>query len=303
MHLYKTAEGFLIKKKDEFRLIDQKLEWDELINRDNLHSSLLELWNTGKNKPVNQTDLERIILAPIGTQEVWAAGVTYYSSRLARMEESQDSGGGDFYSRVYQAERPEIFFKATPGRVVGHRQAFRIRRDSTWDVPEPELTLLATSSGKIVAYTIGNDVSSRSIEGENPLYLPQAKTFDDCACLGPCLFVPDVPICLSSLVSIEIKREGASVFSGDTTLSQMKRSFDDLIGYLFRECTFANGVFLMTGTGIVPGNDFSLQSGDEVSISIDSIGTLTNFAEKKNKHNSKHDRNFINWFFERYRSR
>ena len=281
MHLYKTAEGFLIKRKNEFRLIDQKLEWDELINRDNLHSSLLELWNKGKNKIVNQTDLERIILAPIGTQEVWAAGVTYYSSRLARMEESLDSGGGDFYSRVYQAERPEIFFKATPGRVVGHRQAFRIRRDSTWDVPEPELTLLATSSGKIVAYTIGNDVSSRSIEGENPLYLPQAKTFDDCACLGPCLFVPDVPICLSSLVSIEIKREGANVFSGDTTLSQMKRSFDDLIGYLFRECTFANGVFLMTGTGIIPGNDFSLQSGDEVSISIDSIGTLTNFAEKK----------------------
>ena len=175
MHLYKTAEGFLIKRKDEFRLIDQKLEWDELINRDNLHSYLLELWNTGKNKPVNQTDLERIILAPIGTQEVWAAGVTYYSSRLARMEESQDSGGGDFYSRVYQAERPEIFFKATPGRVVGHRQAFRIRRDSSWDVPEPELTLLATSSGKIVAYTIGNDVSSRSIEGENPFIFAPGK--------------------------------------------------------------------------------------------------------------------------------
>ena len=278
MHLYKTAEGFLIKRKDEFRLIDQKLEWDELINRDNLHSYLLELWNTGKNKPVNQTDLERIILAPIGTQEVWAAGVTYYSSRLARMEESQDSGGGDFYSRVYAAARPEIFFKATPARAVGPGENFRIRKDSTWDVPEPELTLFATSNGRIVGYTVGNDVSSRSIEGENPLYLPQAKTYDACACLGPCIYVPKDPLAKSTIISMTIERESQLVFSEETNLEQMKRTPEELISYLFLETSFPGGVFLMTGTGIVPGNDFTLKSKDKVSIKIESIGTLTNFV-------------------------
>jgi 2-dehydro-3-deoxy-D-arabinonate dehydratase len=195
------------------------------------------------------------------------------------MEESKDSGGGDFYSRVYQAERPEIFFKATPARVVGHKEPFRIRKDSDWDVPEPELTLFATNSGKIVGYTIGNDVSSRSIEGENPLYLPQAKTFDKCACLGPCLYVPQQPLSMESKVSIEINRDGNEVFSGQTTLSQMKRTPEELIGFLFRETSFQNGVFLMTGTGIVPSNEFTLQSGDVVSISIDFIGTLVNSVE------------------------
>ena len=219
------------------------------------------------------------LLAPVGSQEVWAAGVTYHSSRLARMEESQDSGGGDFYSRVYQADRPEIFLKATASRVVGHGDSFRIRQDSSWDVPEPELTLFATSSGKIVAYTVGNDVSSRSIEGENPLYLPQAKTFDKCACLGPGLFIPENPISQDSKVSIIITRKGEEKFFGETSLSQMKRTPDELIKYLFRECTFTKGVFLMTGTGIVPEKDFSLQHGDIVAISIDIIGTLINSVE------------------------
>ena len=216
------------------------------------------------------------VLAPIGSQEVWAAGVTYYSSRLARMEESRDAGGGDFYSRVYDADRPELFMKATPARVVDPGAPFRIRRDSEWDVPEPELTLFASSSGKIVGYTVGNDVSSRSIEGENPLYLPQAKTYDDCACLGPCLYVPETPLSSEAGVKLEIRREEEVVFAGETSLEQMKRTPEELVGYLFRETSFPTGVFLMTGTGIVPGQDFTLQSGDEVSITIDGIGTLTN---------------------------
>ena len=163
--------------------------------------------------------------------------------------------------------------------MVGHKQSFRIREDSDWDVPEPELTLYATTSGKIVAYTIGNDVSSRSIEGENPLYLPQAKTYDKCACLGPCLYVPEEPISSDSEISLSIKRADKEVYFGSTRLSEMKRTLEELVGYLFRETSFEQGVFLMTGTGVVPGNDFTLQKGDIVSITIDSIGTLVNSVE------------------------
>ena len=276
MHLYKTSKGFVLERENEFRTLGENSDWDDLINRDDLPDHLAAEWEN--SPPTNESEdlLQAGLLAPIGSQEVWAAGVTYYSSRLARMEESLDAGGGDFYSRVYQAERPEIFMKATPARVVGPNAPFRIRKDSDWDVPEPELTLFATSSGKIVAYTIGNDVSSRSIEGENPLYLPQAKTFDECACLGPCLYVPDQPLGADTGVELTIAREGEKVFSDSTSLSQMKRSPEELIGFLFRETTFSSGVFLMTGTGIVPGTDFTLQSGDVVSIAIDSIGVLTN---------------------------
>lgn len=276
MHLYKTINGFVVEREDEFRTIQGESSWDDLINRDDLADYLSGQWDS--SPPANDfaSLLESGLLAPVGSQEVWAAGVTYYSSRLARMEESQDAGGGDFYSRVYQAERPEIFMKATPARVVGPNAPFRIRKDSDWDVPEPELTLFATSSGKIVAYTIGNDVSSRSIEGENPLYLPQAKTFDECACLGPCLFVPNQPLGPDTGVELSISRGEEKVFSGSTSLAQMKRTPEELVGFLFRETSFASGVFLMTGTGIVPGTDFTLSSGDVVSISIDSIGVLTN---------------------------
>ena len=278
MHLYKTLNGFIISLGDEFRLIKDSIDWDVLINRDDLRNYLELVWKDAS--PVENPLLSKSqLLPPIGNQEVWASGVTYYSSRLARMEESKDAGGGDFYSRVYQAARPEIFFKATPNRVVGHGQNFKIRGDSSWDVPEPELTLFATTNAEIVAYTIGNDVSSRSIEGENPLYLPQAKTFDKCACLGPGLYVPKEPISLDSKVKIRIKRSGTEKFSGETLLSEMKRKPQELIGYLFRECTFTDGVFLMTGTGIVPKNDFTLMKGDEVEIAIDSIGTLLNFVE------------------------
>ena len=276
MHLYKTTEGFLIEQNDEFRLINESLDWDLLINNDNLRIALEERWGTSNILSSTHLFLTENLLPPIGHQEVWAAGVTYHSSRLARMEESQDAGGGDFYSRVYQADRPEIFFKATPNRVVGHNQSFRIRQDSSWDVPEPELTLFATSSGKIVGYTIGNDVSSRSIEGENPLYLPQAKTFDQCACLGPGLYVPEEPLSMESTVAIQIERAGKLVFRGETSLSEMKRTPGELIEFLFRETSFEHGVFLMTGTGIVPGSDFTLQSEDIVSITIDLIGTLVN---------------------------
>ena len=276
MHLYKTIQGFVVERENEFRTIGGHPDWDDLINRDDLAEYLSGQWDAFQPTNDSKTLLEHGLLAPIGSQEVWAAGVTYYSSRLARMEESQDAGGGDFYSRVYQAERPEIFMKATPARVVGPKAPFRIRQDSDWDVPEPELTLFVTSSGKIVAYTIGNDVSSRSIEGENPLYLPQAKTFDECACLGPCLYVPDEPLALETGVELTIARKGEKVFSDSTSLSQMKRTPEELVGFLFRETSFASGVFLMTGTGIVPGTDFTLQSGDEVSIAIDSIGVLTN---------------------------
>ena len=278
MHLYRTTDGFIIKNKDEYRLVDESAEWDDFINRDDLRKFIENEWIKAKNLTYSAESADNL-LAPVGSQEVWAAGVTYHSSRLARMEESQDSGGGDFYSRVYQADRPEIFLKATASRVVGHGDSFRIRQDSSWDVPEPELTLFATSSGKIVAYTVGNDVSSRSIEGENPLYLPQAKTFDKCACLGPGLFIPENPISQDSKVSIKITRKGEEKFFGETSLSQMKRTPDELIKYLFRECTFTKGVFLMTGTGIVPEKDFSLQHGDIVAISIDIIGTLINSVE------------------------
>ncbi|HZB12360.1 MAG TPA: fumarylacetoacetate hydrolase family protein, partial [Chryseolinea sp.] len=178
--------------------------------------------------------------------------------------------------RVYEAERPELFFKATPSRVVAHGGKVRIRKDSTWDVPEPELTLVITSNGKIVGYTIGNDMSSRSIEGENPLYLPQAKTYDGCAALGPCIFVTQKPLPENTMIQLEIERGGKNVFEGNIAISQIKRKFNELVEFLYRETSFPNGSFLMTGTGIVPGNEFTLQQGDQISITIEPVGTLVN---------------------------
>jgi 2-dehydro-3-deoxy-D-arabinonate dehydratase len=274
--LYKTKRGSVLQFEDSFRFLAGGEDWDTLVNRDDLRDHLAQALAANETTEEAALSASEEVLAPIGSQEVWAAGVTYFSSRLARMEESRDAGGGDFYSRVYDADRPELFMKATPARVVDPGEPFKIRRDSEWDVPEPELTLFASSSGKIVGYTVGNDVSSRSIEGENPLYLPQAKTYDDCACLGPCLYVPETPLSSEAGVKLEIRREEEVVFAGETSLEQMKRTPEELVGYLFRETSFPTGVFLMTGTGIVPGQDFTLQSGDEVSITIDGIGTLTN---------------------------
>ena len=171
---------------------------------------------------------------------------------------------------------PKFFFKATPHRIVGSNDKVRIRKDSTWDVPEPELTLVVTSSGKIIGYTIGNDMSSRSIEGENPLYLPQAKTYDGCAAIGPCVYVTNEPLDSNSLIRLQIKRDQNTVVEASIAISQIKRAFNELVSFVYRECSFPHGCLIMTGTGIVPENDFTLKSGDEIRISIDRIGTLVN---------------------------
>jgi 2-dehydro-3-deoxy-D-arabinonate dehydratase len=218
-------------------------------------------------------------LAPIDSQEVWAAGVTYYRSRTARMAESEVAGGGSFYDRVYSAERPELFFKALAHRVAGPGEKVRIRRDSKWNVPEPELALVISPAGKITGYTIGNDMSSRDIEGENPLYLPQAKVYDRSCALGPAILVSDEPMQASTSIGIEIRRAGAAVFSDSTTLAAMKRRPEELVEYLYRETSFPSGCILLTGTGIVPPDTFTLQSGDEIAITISGIGTLQNSVE------------------------
>jgi 2-dehydro-3-deoxy-D-arabinonate dehydratase len=217
------------------------------------------------------------IYAPIDFQEVWAAGVTYFRSREARMEESKDTGGGTHYDRVYNARRPELFFKATPERVVGPGGEVRIRRDSKWTVPEPELTLVISPGAKLVGFTIGNDMSSRDIEGENPLYLPQAKVYRQGAALGPAiLMAAAVPDPKKLTIQLRIKRGVDDVFEAETSTSQIKRSFEELIDYLTRENDFLNGVFLMTGTGIVPPDHVSLQPSDVIEITIPEIGTLSN---------------------------
>lgn len=215
---------------------------------------------------------DAILLAPIDEQEVWACGVTYLRSRDARMEESTEE---DVYERVYNAERPELFFKATASRVTGPGQPVAIRSDSTWDVPEPEIALVVNAHREVVGYTVGNDMSSRSIEGENPLYLPQAKMYAACAGLGPVISLTDEIADPSNLgVKLTITRGGATAFEGETSTSQMARSFEDLVTYLHRHNTFPAGAFLMTGTGIVPPSGFTLEDGDVVSITIDGIGTL-----------------------------
>jgi 2-dehydro-3-deoxy-D-arabinonate dehydratase len=217
------------------------------------------------------------LLAPLQSQEVWAAGVTYLRSRDARMEEAQEAGGGgsSFYDRVYEAERPELFFKATPHRVVGHLGTVRIRSDASWNVPEPELALAINPRGAIFGYTIGNDMSSRDIEGENPLYLPQAKVYSGCCALGPGLVVRE-PLPRSTALAIEILRNNSLVFAGSTSLDRMKREFPELVTFLFRDNDFPLGCFLLTGTGIVPPNDFTLSSGDEIRIRVDGLGMLVN---------------------------
>ena len=218
---------------------------------------------------------EVTLLAPIDQQEVWAAGVTYKRSQTARMEESETSAS--CYDLVYEADRPELFLKATPHRVSGPGQPVRIRYDATWNVPEPEITCVVSSQGTLVGFTIGNDMSSRDIEGENPLYLPQAKVYRQCAGLGPCITLLDsMPAREDTGIKLQIERGGEVVFEGNSGVSEMHRTFEDLIGYLCREQEFPNGVFLMTGTGIVPDSDFTLNAGDVVHITICGIGTLTN---------------------------
>ena len=214
-------------------------------------------------------------LAPVDSQEVWAAGVTYRRSQTARMEESDSAAS--CYDRVYNAARPELFFKAAPHRVSGHLGPLRIRRDSAWNVPEPEVTLVLSPSLKIVGLTVGNDMSSRDIEGENPLYLPQAKCYDQCAGVGPWITLFDLlPPAQSLGVSLKIERGERIVFEQQTSAGEMARSFEDLVDWLGRENSFPQGAFLMTGTGIVPTSDFTLHAGDMVHITIDRVGTLSN---------------------------
>jgi 2-dehydro-3-deoxy-D-arabinonate dehydratase len=275
MKLYKIKNGIVIEKDGNFCLLRDE-NWDSFVNDDKLFDKMSKIVQSAD--PVNQNFLQEIE-APISSQEIWASGVTYLKSKVGRQEESKNAGGGDFYGRVYEAERPELFFKATRHRVVNPGAKVRIRKDSTWNVPEPELTLMITSSGKIVGYTIGNDMSSRSIEGKNPLYLPQAKTYDGCAAIGPCIYVTNEPLPLDTIINLEIKRKEKSVFHGDVGINQLKRRLEELVTFLYRECSFPNGSLLMTGTGIVPGSDFTLQSGDDIIITIEPIGILINTVE------------------------
>ncbi|HET6279549.1 MAG TPA: fumarylacetoacetate hydrolase family protein [Polyangia bacterium] len=272
MKLFRTRGGVVVEQDQRYFSISTA--WDDIFRASD-PPALISAAVKAAGQGAAALD-PREILAPTSRQEVWASGVTYYRSRDARMEESVVAGGGDFYARVYEAERPELFFKASPFRVVGPGQPVRCRRDARWNVPEPELTLAVNAAGKIFGYTVGNDMSARDIEGENPLYLPQAKTYDGSCALGPCVLVPPSPLGKTTAIKLEIVRDGSTVFAGDTTLAQLKREPDLLVSFLTRETSFPDGVFLMTGTGIVPANDFTLRAGDEIRIDITDIGRLVN---------------------------
>ena len=274
MKLYKKKNQVIVQYKDSFYLLKNQ-NWDLLINDDDLFTKI-------KNQIISAPTIDKSgitsIDPPIESQELWASGVTYLISKKERENESKESGGSEFYNKVYTADRPELFFKATKNRISGDNQFVRIRKDSSWNVPEPELTLFTTSNKKIIGLTIGNDMSSRSIEGENPLYLPQAKTYDGCASIGPCLYVLENQEELNRKlkIKISIERKDKIIFNNSISTNQMKRSNQELINYLFRECSFPNGVFLMTGTGIVPPKGISLNKNDIIKISIEKIGTLIN---------------------------
>jgi len=261
--------------EDQFRLLDSDPQYRTL-------SDILEAENPAQvvkkilEKPGREyLTTESELLAPIDQQEVWAAGVTYKRSKAARMEESE--AAASCYDRVYVSPRPELFMKATPHRVSGPNQPLRIRQDSKWNVPEPEFTLVMNSRGEFVGATIGNDMSSRDIEGENPLYLPQAKVYDQCCGLGPCIVLTEALPARDTIgIRLAVNRNGETVFEDATSVDSMARSFEDLIGWLHRDQTFPQGVFLLTGTGIVPDANFTLAPGDEVTIEIDGLGSLTN---------------------------
>ena len=276
MKLYRIEQGPVVEADGKTYLLEGTT-WDALMASADLSQTLRHkiAGMTAYTRPIADAEL----LAPIGSQEVWAAGVTYYRSRNARMEESKQAGGDDFYAKVYEAERPELFFKSLGHRAVGPGTGVRIRKDSKWNVPEPELTLVINPAGRIVGFTIGNDMSSRDIEGENPLYLPQAKVYDKSCALGPVVLVSDALLPKETKIELRIERAGQTAFSGETDLTQLKREPQELVDYLYRETSYPQGCYLMTGTGIIPGNDFSLQSGDTVHITIVPIGTLTNTVE------------------------
>lgn len=279
MLVYRTTKGVVVHSPtaDSWRRF-RDMPWDDLFTDRMTREQLQFRTSATEGELLNELPLAEL-LPPIGTQEVWAAGVTYLRSRTARMEESSSSGGSSFYDLVYNAERPELFFKATPHRVRGHGQALSLRADSHWMVPEPEATLAFNNQGRLIGYTIGNDLSSRDIEGENPLYLPQAKTFDACAGLGPGLFLSDSPPPAETAINVVIRRNGQEVFAGSTAISQMKQTFANLQKYLFHSSSFPHGCYLMTGTGVVPPNEFTLQPGDEVAVTMRPVGTLINLMK------------------------
>ncbi len=274
MKIFQTPGGLAADHGGERRLLPREFGFDRLFGEADPGGRLLAEWD---RSPALASPLAP--RAPLQSQEVWAAGVTYFRSKAARMAESKDGGGGSFYDKVYAAPRPELFFKATPHRVAGPGEPVRLRSDSAWNVPEPELTLALNAQGRIFGYTVGNDMSSRDIEGENPLYLPQAKVYHRSAALGPCLWVTDQALPGQTEIELRIRRGGAEVFSGRTRIDQIKRSFQDLASFLFRDNSFPHGAYLMTGTGIVPPDAFTLARGDEVSITIEPIGTLVNPVE------------------------
>jgi len=275
MLLYRTAKtGWVLKSKNNYVQVPEA-DWRGITTREDLHDFLEGIAKIGVYAP-EPTEL----LAPMESQEVWAAGVTYFRSRAARMEESQAAGGGDFYDRVYSAVRPELFMKGTAHRVAAPGTPVRIRRDSNWNVPEPELTLLISPQGNIIGYTVGNDMSSRDIEGENPLYLPQAKVYDRSAAIGPAILVARRTPPPTTAIKLKITRDGKVVFNDATSLKELKRKPQELVSYLYRETSFPHGALLMTGTGLVPGDGFTLLPGDQVDITIDGIGTLSNTVEQ-----------------------
>jgi 2-dehydro-3-deoxy-D-arabinonate dehydratase len=274
MKLYQTRIGPVVEHEGRCFAIDS--DFDSLLNDSDLHGRLATMQKGAKAVPAPGA-VE--ILPPIGNQEVWAAGVTYYRSRDARIEESQSAGGGDFYVRVYEAPRPELFFKSAAWRVVGTGDKVRIRKDSKWNVPEPELALVINARGRIIGYTIGNDMSSRDIEGENPLYLPQAKVYNGACAIGPAIWVTNDKPSPDTAIAIQISRGGKAAFEGSTKVSQIKRPLEELVEFLYRETSFPKGCILLTGTGVVPPSTFTLDHEDRIDITIDNIGTLSNSVE------------------------
>lgn len=273
--LFRTPTGWIVKTADgHFRV--PPCDVPALTAHEDLAAMLAA--GVAAFEPADPPALDQL-LAPIDRQEVWAAGVTYFRSRTARMEESKVSSGSHFYDLVYNAVRPELFFKSAAWRVVGPDGQVRIRADGSWNVPEPELALVVSPAGQIVGYTIGNDMSSRDIEGENPLYLPQAKVYDGSCAIGPGILVSETPPPPSTRIELDIRRSGSSVFAASTTLAEMKRDLQTLVDFLYKETSFPDGCVLLTGTGVVPPDDFTLRSGDEIAITIDGIGTLRNTVQ------------------------
>ena len=273
--VYSKAETLCAQSGDSWFFLPD-LEWDSIFHSED-PAGFIDLTISQHGQSVDAPDLTAgSFNPPIQSQEVWAAGVTYYRSRDARMSESKKAGGDNFYDRVYDAERPELFYKGSARTVVGHRANVGIRFDSSWNVPEPEITLAVNADGRIFGYTIGNDMSSRDIEGENPLYLPQAKVYNRSCSLGPCIYVTDQQLKPTTRIHMRISRGGTTVVEGETQLKMIKRPLESLVEYLYRDNVFPRGSFLMTGTGIVPPDTFSLKKSDSISITIDCIGTLVN---------------------------